>query len=65
MRNRVLLLLLPFIAMNTAVAKPLTAIENQITHFISEEKSAQISLLEKLVNINSGTEKYRWSTCSR
>ncbi|KTD27987.1 M20/M25/M40 family metallo-hydrolase [Legionella maceachernii] len=46
-----LLLFLPIVE-----AKDLTAIEKHIIRHISEQQDAQLSLLEQLVNINSGTE---------
>lgn len=36
-------------------AKPLLPIEQKIVHQVEKEKAAQLQLLEKLVNINSGT----------
>jgi glutamate carboxypeptidase len=40
----------------TATAKALNNTENEITAYIQQEKPAQLSLLKKLVNLNSGTE---------
>jgi glutamate carboxypeptidase len=59
MRNLLLYLTIPFIAalcFHPATANTLTATEKQITAAIKQEKDAQFALLEKLVNINSGTE---------
>jgi glutamate carboxypeptidase len=40
---------------STTQAAPLSAVEKQISEYITQQKDEQLSLLEKLVNINSGT----------
>jgi len=41
--------------LSTAQAAPLSVVEKQISEYITQQKDEQLSLLEKLVNINSGT----------
>lgn len=40
---------------STTQAAPLSVVEKQISEYITQQKDEQLSLLEKLVNINSGT----------
>jgi len=55
--NRICLIL---IFLFTQIAKANhQSIENQIAHYINNQQQAQLSLLEKLVNINSGTANIR------
>ncbi|MDX2346864.1 MAG: M20/M25/M40 family metallo-hydrolase [Legionella sp.] len=58
MKTRQLFLLLSMMSvllLHHANAAPLSTVEKKITLFISQQKSKQLSLLEQLVNINSGT----------
>lgn len=58
MISRVLLVLFSLAVMpffQTARANSLSTIEQQITKYITQKKDKQLFLLEKLVNINSGT----------
>ena len=51
-----ILFILPLELLANTNATQLSTTETQISHFISENKNEQLFLLEKLVNINSGTK---------
>lgn len=53
--NKIFLAICLFVMIPFAYAEKLTPIENQIRDYILAKKDEQVSLLEKLVNINSGT----------
>ena len=58
MITNLLLILFSIVGMlflSTAQAAPLSVVEKQISEYITQQKDEQLSLLEKLVNINSGT----------
>ena len=58
MVTKLLLIVLLMVGMHVCSitqAASLSAIEKQMSNYITQQKDAQLSLLEKLVNINSGT----------
>ncbi len=62
MKNGFLLLFLVFAQMlflPTAFAKPLSDAEKQVSDYIVQNQESQLQLLEKIVNINSGTMNFR------
>ena len=53
--KKILILFFLFLFAQTASANDSSSIENQITHSVAAQQKDQLSLLENLVNINSGS----------